>query len=147
MKTINLQEVQDVVFQIKEGTSPDPDGFTINVFHHFWEMVKLDVWKIVEQSRISGHILPALNATLLTLIPKCEGFDTPNKFRPISLCNFIYEIITKVIANRLKPILPSLISPDSLVFWKGGIYRMGLFWFMKYYTLSKENFFLVCWLN
>ena len=97
---------------MKVGTSSGPDGFTVNVFHHFWEMVKLDVQKIVEDSKILGQILPALNATFLTLIPKCEGVDTPDKFRPISLCNVIYKIITKVIANRLKPILPSLISVE-----------------------------------
>ena len=69
----------------------------------------MDVWKIVEKSRVSRRILPSLNATFLTLIPKCEGDDTPNKFRPIILCNVIYEITTKVTANRLKPILPSVI--------------------------------------
>ena len=52
MKTITHQEVQDVVFQMKEGTSHGPDGFIVNCFHHFWEMIKMDVWKIVEKSRI-----------------------------------------------------------------------------------------------
>ena len=70
----------------------------------------MDVWQIVEKSRISSRILPAMNATFHTLIPKCEGADSPEKFRPISLCNVIYKIITKVISNQLKPILPSLIS-------------------------------------
>ena len=111
MKSITLKEVQEAVFQIKEGTFPGLDGFTVNFFHNFWEMVEMDVWWIVEKSRISGHILPTLNATYLTLIQKREGVDTPNKFRPISLCNVIYKIIAKVIENRLKPILPALISP------------------------------------
>ena len=80
MKTITIQEVQEAVFQMKVGTSPGPDGFTVNFFHHFWEMVKMDVWKIVDNSRIMGHIFPALHATFLTLIPKCEGANTPEKF-------------------------------------------------------------------
>ena len=70
MKSISLQEVEEVVFQMKEGTAPGPNGFTINFFHYFWEMIKLDVWNIVEQSRVSGRILPTFNATFLTLIPK-----------------------------------------------------------------------------
>ena len=87
---------------MKEGISLGSDGFTVNIFHHFWDMVKMDVWRIVEYSRTLGCILPALNATFLTLIPKCEGEDTLDKFRPISLCNVIYKISTKVIANRMK---------------------------------------------
>ena len=104
---------------MKDDTSPGPDGFTVNFFHHFWEMIKIDVWNIVEQSRVSRCILPALNATFLTLIPKNEGADFPNKFCPISLCNVIYKIITKVIANHLKPILPSLISSEQSGFVEG----------------------------
>ena len=98
---------------MKEGTSPGSDGFTVNFFHHFWEMIKIDVWNIVEQSWVFGRILPALNAIFLTLIPKNEGVDLPNKFHPISLCNVIYKIITKVMANRLKLILASLISSEQ----------------------------------
>ena len=113
MNSISLEEVQEVVFQMKEGTSPGPDGFTVNSFHHLWEMIKIDVWNIVEQSRLSGCILPYLNVTFITLIAKGEGVYSPDKFRPISLYNVIYKIITKVIANRLKPILPSLISPEQ----------------------------------
>ena len=104
---------------MKEGDSLRPDGFTLNFFHHFWEMIKIDVWNIVEKSRLSGHILPALNATFLTLIPKGEGTDSPDKFIPISLYNMIYKIITKVIANRLKPILPFLISQEQSGFVEG----------------------------
>ena len=94
-----------------KGKSLGPNGFTMNLFHHFWALIKLEVWNIVEYSRVSTRILLAFNATFLTLIPKCEGVDSLNKFKPISLCNVIYKIITKAIANRLKPLLPSLISP------------------------------------
>ena len=79
----------------------------------------MELWSIVEDSRVSRRILPTLNATFLTLIPKYEGDDSPDKFKPISLCNVIYKIITKVIVNRLKPLLLGLISLKQLGFLEG----------------------------
>ena len=55
----------------------------------------------------------------MTLIPKEAGADSPDKFRPIALCNVIYKIISKVIANLLKPLLPKLICPEQLGFVEG----------------------------
>ena len=111
MKSISLVEVEEVFFHMIEGKSLGPNGFTVNLFHHFWALLKLKVWKIVEDSRVSARILLDFNATFLTFIPKCEGVDSLEKFKPISLCNVIYKIIIKAITNRLKPLLPGLISP------------------------------------
>lgn len=58
-------------------------------------------------------MLKALNATFLALIPKKEGANSLNLFRPISLCNMMYKIITKVIVERLKPWLGNLISKEQ----------------------------------
>jgi hypothetical protein len=68
---------------------------------------------------MSGQVLQALNATFLTLIPKEERVTNPKQFRPIALCNVIYKIITKVIANRLKPILPYVISKEQVGYVEG----------------------------
>ena len=86
------------------------DGFTTNFFHFFWDMIKEEVWAIVEESSCKRGVLKPFNVTFLALIAKGEGADSPDKFRLIALCNVIYKIITKVIANRLKPLLPGLIS-------------------------------------
>ena len=47
MKLITLNEVEEGVFQMKEGTAPSPDGFTVNFIHHFWELVKMEAWRIL----------------------------------------------------------------------------------------------------
>ena len=73
----------------------------------------------MEESRSKQWVLKAFNATFLDLIPKGEGADSPDKFRPIALCNVIYKIITKVITNCLKPLLPGLISPEQSSFVEG----------------------------
>ena len=101
------------------GKGPGPNGFTTNFFHFFWEMIKEEVRAIVEESRSKRGVLKDFNVTFLALIPKGEGVDSPNKFKPIALCNVIYKIITKVIANRLKPLLPGLISPKQSGFVEG----------------------------
>jgi len=64
-------------------------------------------------------MLPSLNSTFITLIPKEKHSQTPHKFRPISLCNVIYKILSKVIAIRLKPLLPLLISPEQSGYVEG----------------------------
>jgi mannosylglycoprotein endo-beta-mannosidase len=118
-RPITQEEVDQAVKEMQTGKAPGPDGFTVDFFHHCWDLVGSDVWKVVEESRASGVVLPALNATFLTLIPKEERVTNPKHFRPIALCNVIYKVITKVIATRLKPILPYLISSEQSGYVEG----------------------------
>eukprot|EP00253_Pinus_taeda_P022607 PITA_22607 len=59
------------------------------------------------------------NASFIALIPKQEKSMTLNGFRPTALCNVVYKIISKVIANRFKPLLPALISEDQMGYVEG----------------------------
>ena len=60
-----------------------------------------------------------LNKTLITLIPKKRNPETLNNYRPISLCNTIYKMVTKIIVARIRPLLPDLISPLQSAFVLG----------------------------
>jgi hypothetical protein len=82
-------------------------------------MIKEEVLEIIEDSRSSGQVLLALNATFLTLIPKEEQITHPKQFRPIALCNVIYKIVTKVITRELKLILQWIISPEQSNYVEG----------------------------
>jgi hypothetical protein len=95
------------------GKAPGPDGFTTNKFHYCWSVIREEVWQVVEESRTFGQDLSAFNATFLTLIPKEERVTHPKQFPPISLYNVIYKTITKVIALRLKLVLPFIISKEQ----------------------------------
>lgn len=81
--------------------------------------MKEEVSQVVEKSRVSRWMLPSLNATFITLIPKEENNQTLDKFRPIVLCNVLYKIISKVIVTHLKSLLPLLISPEQSGYVEG----------------------------
>jgi hypothetical protein len=74
---------------------------------------------VVEDTRIKGKIAGGINSTFLVLIPKDSSPTSFDDFRPISLCNLIYKIISKVISNRIKPILGRSLSAEQLGFLKG----------------------------
>jgi hypothetical protein len=112
MRPITQEEVDQSLRDTPIGKAPGPDGFTPDFFHHCWSIIHEDVWEIIKDSRKSGQVLQALNATFLTLIPKENHTTSPAHFRPIALCNVIYKLLTKIIATRLKPILPFIIAPE-----------------------------------
>jgi hypothetical protein len=99
--------------------SPGPDGWTVEFFTHFFEVVGDDLLELVEDSRTRGKIQSSLNSTFLALIPKENNPRTFMDFRPIALCNLCYKLISKVIANRIKPILSRALSSEQLGFLKG----------------------------
>jgi hypothetical protein len=74
---------------------------------------------VVEESRTSKQFLSTFNTTFLMLIPKEERVTHPKQYRPIALCNFIYKIITKVIAICLKLILPFIIFKEEAGYVEG----------------------------
>jgi len=119
LQPTTLKEVEEAMAQLKDGKAPGPDGFTANFFHEFWDLIKAEVWELVEESRSTHWVLPALNSTFIALVPKEAESHKPEKYRPIALCNVIYKLISKVIANRLKPLLPLLISPEQTGYVEG----------------------------
>lgn len=74
----------------------------------------------------TGKLLPEWNQTLIALIPKVPQPESVTQLRPISLCNFCYKIIAKVIENRLKPLLNDLISPLQNAFVPGRVIQDNL---------------------
>ena len=76
----------------------------------------MDISQAVLSCLNLGSLLKYINHTFITLIPKVKNLEKVYEFRPISLCNVIYKIVNKVIANRLKPFLNNIISETQSAF-------------------------------
>jgi hypothetical protein len=103
----------------QKDESPGPDGWTIEFYLGFFELIRKDILKVIEASRLNGRIHSPLNTTFIDLIPKVNDPLSIDDFRPISLCNCIYKIIAKTIARRLKPLLSKSISKEQFGFLEG----------------------------
>lgn len=68
---------------------------------------------------LDGVVEHFLNKTLIVLIPKVIGAEVVTQFRPISVCTVPYKVFTKVIVNRLKPIMPMLVTENQSSFVRG----------------------------
>jgi hypothetical protein len=106
-----LEDVEHVVKEMTIGKSLGLDGFTTDLFQAYWKIIDKEIWEVVEESHTSDTILQTFNATFITLILKERKENMVDKFIHIYLCNAIYKIITKVIANQLDPIMDEIIYP------------------------------------
>ena len=88
-------------------------------YQKFWDIFKEDLTRMVNQFFFDGLMAQGLNNTNICLIPKTDKPNEMTKFRPISLYNVSYKIISKVLCQRLKKILPQRISETKSAFVAG----------------------------
>ena len=118
-KPYSNEEVKAVLFQMGPTKAVGPDDMNALFYKKFWHIFGNEVIDVVLDFLHTGHMVPDINYTHIVLIPKVKKLEKMVDFRPISLCNVIYKIISKVLANRLKLILPQLISPTQSAFVPG----------------------------
>ena len=94
---VTLEEIKDALWSMKPYKAPGSDGLHAGFFQRFWLVVGDSVKEEVRRAFIERKVPEYLNKTLIVLIPKIQGPETMGNYRPISLCNTIYKIISKVI--------------------------------------------------
>ena len=94
------------LFQMGPTKASGPDGMNAFFYQKFWHVVGNNIVLAVLDFLNNGNMLPDIKHTNIVLIPKVKNPERMSEFRPISLCNVIYKIISKVLANRLKQVLP-----------------------------------------
>lgn len=112
-------EIEDALAEMHPCKSPGPNGFPALFYKKFWDFVGDDVCGLVLDFLNHGHMPEGLNYTYVVLIPKVKNTSKMTELRPISLCNVSYKLISKVLANRLKGLLPSIIDENQSAFVPG----------------------------
>ena len=119
LEAFGAEEVRYAINQMHPTKSLGPNGMPLLFYQKYWEVVSPYVTKCVLQILNSGSLPCVLNETYICLIPKVQCPQKITEFRPINLCNVIYKIVSKVLANRLKRILPKVIGEAQSAFVLG----------------------------
>ena len=116
---ITIEETGIALKDLANGKSPGSDGFTPDFYKFFWSSIKNLVFESISYANNNGQLSIDQKRGVINLIPKKDKDPRHLKnWRPISLLNTDYKIITKILANRIKKILPSIINPDQVAYLK-----------------------------
>ncbi|KAL0378315.1 UNVERIFIED_CONTAM: hypothetical protein Sradi_3137000 [Sesamum radiatum] len=116
LRPYTSEEIVHALKQMHPLKSPGPDGMSPIFYQKHWDIVGHDICACVLDFLNNGSLNSSFNFTHVVLIPKISNPSDMSHFRPISLCNVLYKLAAKVIANRLKPLLSSLISTSQSAF-------------------------------
>uniref|UniRef100_A0A803PDL7 Reverse transcriptase domain-containing protein n=1 Tax=Cannabis sativa TaxID=3483 RepID=A0A803PDL7_CANSA len=119
LRPISETEVKTALFQMHPDKSPGPDGMNPAFYQKYWHIVGHDVVVSVQKFFCSCSMPVGLNDTNVVLIPKKKNPDRMSDLRPISLCNVLSKVMTKVLANRMKHLLDQVISMNQSAFIPG----------------------------
>lgn len=110
------EEIHDAVFECGSDRAPGPDGFNFSFIKAFWSLLETDFIKLMDYFFDSGKIDKSCSAAYITLIPKSKNPVGLYDYRPITLIGTISKVVSKVLANRIKKVLNSVIADTQSAF-------------------------------
>ncbi|KAH9767472.1 reverse transcriptase domain-containing protein [Citrus sinensis] len=113
------EDVQSAVFDMQPDKSPGPDGMNPAFYQKFWNVVGTDITEACFRFIRDCSFPDGLNETSIVFIPKKKQIEFLTDVRPISLCNVLYKIVAKMLANRMKMVLGLIISDSQSAFVLG----------------------------
>ncbi|WOG86655.1 hypothetical protein DCAR_0205872 [Daucus carota subsp. sativus] len=116
---VTYDEVKCAAFAMHPDKSPGVDGLNPGFFQAYWSIVGGDVVRFCQQFFSTGELPEGINRTVVCLIPKVKQPQQMTDLRPISLCNVLFRILSKVMENRLKGCLSTVISEQQSAFVEG----------------------------
>lgn len=101
--------IKSTIFVIDNNKAPGVDRFDAYFFKKVWDVIGKDLIEAIKFFATSS-LLQEVNCTIISLVPKCANPSFCKDYMPISCCNFIYKCISKIIAHRLKELIPLFID-------------------------------------
>lgn len=102
-------EIDGVIKNLPNNKSPGSDGFNNEFYKKCWFIIKADFYNLCKAFHENRLCLRSINSSRITLVPKVENPVSISDYRPISLLNSSLKLLTKLLANRLQPIITKLV--------------------------------------
>ncbi|WCJ20597.1 LINE-1 retrotransposable element ORF2 protein [Euphorbia peplus] len=118
-RPVSVEDIRQALFDMSPNKAPGIDGLPAAFYQRHWGIVKDSLCSFVLNCFSGIEDIASVNQTFLVLIPKIANPVSFLQFRSISLCNVMYKLITKIIANRLQLLLPKIIAPTQCSFVPG----------------------------
>lgn len=136
---ITNNEIDAVIKSLPNDKSPRPDGFSNEFLKSCWSTIKEDFYNLCRDFHNNNVCLRSINSSFITLIPKVEGARTVNEYRPISLLNSSVKLLTKLLANRLQPVITSLVHKNQYGFIRARTIQDCLAWSLEYLHMCHHS--------
>lgn len=126
------EEILQVVKTLPNNNAPGPDGFNGLFIKKCWGIIKQDFLRLIQDFYSNNVDIKSLNSSMIALIPKKPNPETVDDYRPISLLNYSLKILTKLIANMMKPVMTQLLHDNQYGFIKGRSIQDCLGWAFQF---------------
>ena len=118
-KDITVEELGKTLNRLSNNKSPGSDGFPYEFYKVFWGEIRHFVHRSIKHGLATGELSITQREGHITLVPKpSKPRNLISSWRPITLLNSTYKILSATIANRLKEVLDDIIHPDQTAFLK-----------------------------
>ena len=125
------EEIDAVVKFLPSDKAPGPDDFNTDFIKNCWPIICQDFYRLCNTFYQGSICLQSLNSSHITLVPKHDNAVKISDFRPISLLNTSFKIITKLLSNRLQQAMHKLIHKNTYGFLKGRTIQDCLAWYLE----------------
>jgi hypothetical protein len=128
-----------VIAELPNNKSPGPDGFNNEFIKGCWSLIANDYYNLFETFYEQEICMRSINTSHIALIPKKDGPTVAANYRPISLLNTSFKLITKVLANRLQKVIKQIIHKNQYGFIKTRTIQDCLAWALEYLHLCHKS--------